>query len=124
MRFLADMGIARDVLAALRALGHEADHLSELGLHRLPDDGILQKAGTETRIILAHDLDFGRLLALSGASGPSVITFRLADMRPQNVEKRLLDVLDSYESELEQGAAITVTDGNVRCRTLPILSPK
>ena len=72
MRFLADMGIARDVLAALRLIGHEADHLSELGLHRLPDEDILAKAAVETRIVLAHDLDFGRLLALSGATAPSV----------------------------------------------------
>ena len=124
MRFLADMGIARDVLAALRAIGHEADHLSELGLHRLPDVDILEKAAAETRIILAHDLDFGRLLALSAAAAPSVITFRLADMRPRSVEARLLMVLDLYGFEFQRGAAITVTDANIRCRALPMVGPK
>jgi predicted nuclease of predicted toxin-antitoxin system len=37
MRFLADMGIAPRIVAWLRQQGHEAHHLLEQGLHRLPD---------------------------------------------------------------------------------------
>jgi len=117
------MGIGMDVVESLRQLGHDALHLLEQGLQRMPDDEILAKAATEERILLAHDLDFGRLLALSGAVKPSVVTFRLNDMRPANVIKRLLIVMREYAVELHAGAAISVTDAAQRCRMLPIDGP-
>ena len=120
MRFLADMGIGADVVAALRSAGHDAVHLSEQGLSRLPDDQILAKGSSEARIVLTHDLDMGRLVALAGAATPSIITFRLQDMRPANVWSHLRQVLVDFQSELSRGAAITVTDAAARCRLLPL----
>ena len=58
--------------------GYNAVHLDEEGLLRLRDLEILEKARQEERIILTFDLDFGELLAVSRASVPSVIIFRLA----------------------------------------------
>jgi len=66
----------------LRSQGHDAIHLHEEGLDRLTDPEILEKARWEGRVLLTHDLDFSQLLALSKAASPSVIVFRLADMRP------------------------------------------
>lgn len=122
MRFLADMGIALDVVAALRERGHDAIHLRERQLHRLPDDEIVRFAETELRIILTHDLDFSRLFAITGASGPSLVTFRLNDMRPATVTARVLNAMEFFHEELQSGAAVSITDGAVRCRPLPIRS--
>jgi len=85
MKFLADMGISPRVVSTLRERGHEAVHLQEQGLGTLPDGDILAKARAEGRVLLTHDLDFGELLAASGGELPSVIIFRLKDMRAENV---------------------------------------
>ena len=77
MKFLADMGISPKTVAFLHALGHDAVHLSDQGLERLPDSGIVEKARQEGRLVLVHDLGFGELVAASGATLPSLITFRL-----------------------------------------------
>ena len=37
MRFLADMGVSQQVVEWLRTKGHEAVHLSDEGLQRLPN---------------------------------------------------------------------------------------
>ncbi len=124
MRFFTDMGIGLDVASALRASSHVCVHLAEERLERLSDADIIVKARQERRVVLTHDLDFGRLLALSGAAGPSIVTFRLSDMRPSNVPDRLLRVLSDYSSDLERGAAFVVTDKGVRRRVLPIQSPQ
>jgi len=58
MKFLADMGISPRTVEFLRDLGHDAVHLHELGLERLPDSQVLRKARNEKRILLTHDLDF------------------------------------------------------------------
>jgi len=81
MKFLADMGISPRVITALRERGHEAIHLQEQGLGKMSDGDILAKARVEGRVLLTHDLDFGELLAASGGVLPSVIIFRLNDMR-------------------------------------------
>lgn len=120
MRFLLDMGLARSTAAFLRDAGHDAVHLRELGLQRLGDDGIIDKARQENRIVLTHDLDFGRLVALSRAGQPSVITFRLADMRTANVNRYLDDIIERFSEELELGALMSVTEQGIRVRRLPV----
>jgi hypothetical protein len=65
MKFLADMGLARSTVAFLRAQGHDAVHLRDQGLQRLEDEEIIEKARAEGRVILTHDLDFGRIIAVS-----------------------------------------------------------
>jgi predicted nuclease of predicted toxin-antitoxin system len=114
------MGLARHTAAFLRAEGHDAVHLRDQGLQKLEDADIIRKAQTEDRVILTHDLDFGRLIALSRKRLPSVITFRLTDMRPVTVNSWLKDILRTFQSQIEDGALISVTDRGVRLRQLPI----
>jgi predicted nuclease of predicted toxin-antitoxin system len=114
------MGIARSVVEALRDTGFDSVHLLEEGLERMPDGAILDKARAEGRIILTHDLDFGDLLASGALTSPSVITFRLSDMRGHRVLDHLMAALPQFQSELEAGACVTITEGKARCRSLPV----
>lgn len=120
MRFLLDMGLGRRTAEFLRDQGHDAVHLRDEGLQRLSDERIVEKAISERRVVLTHDLDFGRIVALSRGQLPSVITFRLTDMRAGEVNRRLEDVLSRFASMLEEGALISVTDDAVRVRRLPV----
>jgi predicted nuclease of predicted toxin-antitoxin system len=52
MRFLADMGVSSRVVEWLRNNGHDAKHLREEGLHRMPNGEIFKKAIHENRIII------------------------------------------------------------------------
>jgi len=63
MKFLFDVGVSHRSAEYLNTLGHEATHRSNLGLQRLPDAKILQKALKEARVIVTHDLEFGELVA-------------------------------------------------------------
>jgi predicted nuclease of predicted toxin-antitoxin system len=120
MKFLADMGISPHSVAFLRDLGFDAFHLHELGLDRLPDAEIVAKARLERYVVLTHDLDFSELLALSGATLPSVAIFRLQNMRPRSVNHYLKILVTEHQDALEQGAIFSVTEGHIRVRALPI----
>jgi len=120
MKFLADMGLARSTVAFLRAQGHDAVHLRDQGLQRLKDEEIIEKARAEGRVILTHDLDFGRIIAVSRASVPSVVTFRLNDMRPAQVNRYLAEVLAHFAEQLKAGALVSVNERGIRVRSLPI----
>jgi predicted nuclease of predicted toxin-antitoxin system len=120
MRFLADMGISPLTVLSLRAEGHDAIRLREEGLERLPDHLVLEKAQQERRILLTADLDFGYLMASGGHFLPSVVLFRLFDMAPASVTRRLEALLRAHSEDLERGAFAVITELATRVRHLPI----
>ena len=89
MRFLADMGVSLRVVEWLRQSGHDARHLREEHLQRLPNGEIFQKAVRENRVVLTFDLDFGEIVAQSMGKRTGVILFRLQNTRADHVIKRL-----------------------------------
>jgi predicted nuclease of predicted toxin-antitoxin system len=120
MKFLANMGISPDTVSFLRDLGYETVHLHEEGLDRLPDPDILRKARREGYVLLTGDLDFGELLAHSGEALPSVVIFRLSNMRPESVNPHLAEVIERFGTDLRRGVIVSVTDRRIRVRQLPI----
>jgi len=119
MRFLADMGVAQRIVQWLRSEGHDAVHLRDEKLHRLPNGEIFEKAVAEQRIILTFDLDFGEIVALSGGRQVSVVLFRLHNTRTPHVIERLKKVLQESSSVLEEGAVVVVEESRHRTRRLP-----
>ena len=120
MRFLADMGVAGRIVEWLRSEGHDAVHLRDEGLHRLPNGEIFRKAAEERRIVLTFDLDFGEILALSGDVSVSVVLFRLRNTSTPFVLVRLKAVHTDYGESLLKGPIVIVEDGRHRMRRLPL----
>jgi predicted nuclease of predicted toxin-antitoxin system len=114
------MGVARRVVEWLRASRHDATHLRDEGLQRLPNGEIFAKAVAENRIVITFDLDFGEIIAASRRQLTSVILFRLHDTRSDHVIERLAHVLATSADPLTQGAIIVVEHGRHRVRRLPI----
>jgi len=120
MRFLLDMGISTETSLFLKKLGHDSVHLTDEGMDRASDFQIMEKALKEARIVLTHDLDFGRMLAFSGDTLPSVITFRLTNMRPENVNAFCENIIARFSDVLAKGAILSVGDKRIRSHFLPI----
>ncbi len=120
MNFLADMGVSLSTTEWLLNSGHSAIHVKDIGMKRASDADIIEYATIHDMIILTFDLDFGSLMASLQQQYPSVILFRLKNATPQNVNKRLEDVLESSEGSLAKGAIIIVENEKHRIRLLPI----
>jgi predicted nuclease of predicted toxin-antitoxin system len=67
------------------------------------------------------DADFHALLALSGATGPSVVRIRIEGQRAEGLATLLVNVLKVCKDDLVQGAMISVTENGARIRRLPLL---
>ena len=120
IRFRLDMGIAQSTGQLLRSQGHDVVHLCEQSLERLTDDRIVAKAKEEGRVIVTHDLDFGRIVSLSGSTVPSIVTLRLGNMTPERVNTVLTTAVPEVTEPLERGALVTITDRGIRIRALPV----
>ena len=100
--------------------GHDASHVRALGLAGCTDDEVMARALAEERVLVTTDTDFGTILALTGAAGPSVLLLRgVGDSTPERVAA-LLAVLPRIDDELSQGAVVVVEEDRYRIRYLPI----
>jgi predicted nuclease of predicted toxin-antitoxin system len=100
VKLLADLDIAPRTVDSLRAKGHDVVRAGEV----LPPT--------------ASDV---QLVALARAEQRTVLTqLRLESSRIENVNTRLDQALRTLETELSRGALVTVEEGRIRIRTLPI----
>jgi len=119
MKLLIDMNLSPDWATVFEQQGWEALHWSMVGDPRATDSVIMEWARANGYVVFTHDLDFGTLLAITRAQGPSVIQVRTQDIMPQSLGSRLVRILRQYESVLEKGALATVDEAKSRVRILP-----
>ena len=87
---------------------------------RAPDDDIIELARAMQAIIVSHDQDMSAILALSGASLPSLINLRVSRVDIEHLAKTLEVVLSAAATDLASGAIVTVDDKTMRVHRLPI----
>ena len=119
MRFLNDMCMDVRVTTWLSAQGHDATHLRDEGLQRLPNGEIFDKAIAESRVVVTFDLDFGEIVALSKGRKTGVILFRLRNTRTSFVVQRLSEVIADCADALARGAVVIVEETRQRIREFP-----
>lgn len=120
MKIVIDMNLSPDWVAAFRAANIEAVHWSTIGDPRAEDTAIIEYARANGYIVFTHDLDFGMILALTNAAGPSVIQARTQDILPSSLGNTLISVLRNNEPALDRGALIVVDEARARIRILPL----
>jgi predicted nuclease of predicted toxin-antitoxin system len=117
VKLLADLNIAPRTVSFLCAKGHDVVRASDADG---ADTAIVEQARQQGRVVLTQDLDFSAIVALSGRTDPSVISLRLGSSRIEDVNLRLETVLPAIVHDVSVGAIVTVEDGRVRSRLLPI----
>ena len=122
MKFIVDMNLSPKWVARLRASGHEAVHWSTLGAPSADDRDVAARARAEGCIVLTADLDFGSVLAASGADGPSVVLLRSAILRPAVIGDAVIKAIATATDELLAGALMTFDGTRSRLRMLPFQS--
>lgn len=120
MKLLIDMNLAPAWCGALGRYGFTATHWSAVGDPRATDKTIMAYAQVGGFVVLTHDLDFGILLALTHAGGPSVIQARTRDIAPGQLAPRVAALIKQHAAELKAGALITLDDLRSRVRVLPL----
>ena len=120
MKILIDMNLSPEWRGTFEAHGIEAEHWSEIGNPKAKDREILAWAREHGFIVFTHDLDFGHLLALTHAAGPSVIQVRSENVLPASIGPVVLRALRQHRDPLESGALVVIDPVDFRVRILPI----
>jgi predicted nuclease of predicted toxin-antitoxin system len=121
VKLLVDANLSPKVASRLGEAGHDAVHVSDVGLLSASDPQILQAADDQDRVVLTADADFGALLALGSLATPSVMLLRSADhMRPVEQADLVIANLPVIAESLDKGAIVSFTRDRLRVRSLPI----
>ena len=117
---LVDMNLSPDWIPVLQRHGWQAIHWSGVGEERASDLEIMRWAAARQHIVFTHDLDFGRILALTREIGPSVLQIRAQNVLPDHLEGPVIAALNQHEADLTSGALVVVDESRSRIRVLPI----
>lgn len=122
MKFLVDENVSHRICAALASAGHDAVHVSEIGLSSTDDELIVERAAAAERVIVSCDHDFVQILYASGRSKPSLLLTRDVDtLRSAELAALIIAALSpELEVFLTAGAIATLTPDRVRVRPLPL----
>ena len=120
MKLLIDMNLSPLWVGFLSDSGFESVHWSSVGAPSAPDTQIMEYAAANGFVVFTHDLDYGALLAIQKAAGPSVIQLRTQDVMPEAVGRIVVEALRACGTQLETGALVTVDVHRSRIRLLPI----
>jgi predicted nuclease of predicted toxin-antitoxin system len=120
LQILIDMSLSPDWVPLLQQHGYSAVHWSQVGDPRAADRTIMDWALAHDHIVFTHDLDFGTILALTRAAGPSVLQVRGQDILPDRLGDLVIAALKQHHQELTAGALLVVDPRKLRVRILPL----
>lgn len=119
-KLLLDMNLSPEWAPTLENHGWPVVHWSDVGDPGAPDEEVMAWARANQYVVFTHDLDFGAMLALTHAAGPSVLQIRAGNILPDHVESSVIAALNQHQSDLSSGALVVVDDNRSRVRVLPI----
>jgi predicted nuclease of predicted toxin-antitoxin system len=120
MKLLVDMNLSPRWVSLLNGAGIEAVHWSTVGATNAPDREIMAYALAHDFVVLTHDLDFSAILAVTQGEKPSVVQLRADDVSPDAIGRQVLIALRQMETELHDGALISIDPNRTRLRVLPL----
>jgi predicted nuclease of predicted toxin-antitoxin system len=120
-KFIADIHISPLTVKELQKKGYDIIRVTD----KLPatslDKEIIHLAYQEKAVIITQDLYFSAIIAQSGLNGPSVISLRVANAKPDIITRILITVLPLIEAELRDGAIVSIDEKEYRIKKLPVI---
>lgn len=87
---------------------------------RASDAEILGEARRRGAVVISHDQDFTAILAVTGATSPSLINVRTAYVDEDRLAEAIAGAIRAAEPDLRSGAIVTIADSGARIHRLPI----
>ncbi len=119
-KFIADIHISPLTVIELQKKGYNIIRVTDKLPATTLDKEIIQLAYQEKAVMITQDLDFSAIIAQSGLNGPSVISLRVANAKPDIITQILIRVLPLIEAELREGAIVSIDEKEYRIKKLPV----
>ena len=105
MKFLADEGVDKPIVMALRIAGFDVDYILEIAPGS-DDEFVLNLAFTQNRILITQDKDFGELVFRLRQPHHGIILIRLEGYSPQLKGEIVSQLILKHETELSNNFSV------------------
>lgn len=123
MRLLIDQDVYAATARLLKALGHDAVPVADIGLSKAADETLLKVAQEQKRILVTRDRDYGSLVFLKSL-GAGVLYLRMLPNTQDAVHAELTSVLGLYSQEELGKAFVVIEAAGHRIRRLQDQTPQ
>lgn len=110
MRFLIDAQLPPRLARTLAARGHDATHVTEIGLATATDADIWRAAMERAAVLITKDQDFAISRGAADA-GPCIVWVRLGNTSNDVLIARLVNSLAAIEDAIARGEAVVEVVG-------------
>jgi len=118
MRFLADEGVERAVVEALRLAGYDVAWVVEKA-RGADDEQVITLAEAEQRILITNDKDFGNLVVHQGYAVSGVILLRLPRSKANQKAAHTIRAIQTLGEQLA-GHFTVITERGIRLRPISL----
>jgi predicted nuclease of predicted toxin-antitoxin system len=105
VNILIDAQLPPALVRLLTDAGHQARHVTELGLREAPDPLVWDYAVRQRAVIFTKDEDFA-LRRLRAQSGPVVVWLRVGNCSTSALRKWLMPLLSQIDRMVAEGEAL------------------
>jgi predicted nuclease of predicted toxin-antitoxin system len=99
IRFLADVNVEKPVVDYLLKEGYDIEWIPDIEIG-MSDEGLLQIANREKRILITNDKDFGELIFLQKRLTSGIILIRAKGLRSREKVRLMKKLLMGYREKL------------------------
>ena len=116
MRILLDENLPTDLVAELRALGHDVEDVYSRTLSGRPDPEVWQAAQSEQRLLITQDIRFADARMFTPGAHAGFLLVRLKRPGLRILVTKLCAVFRSEDVESWSGCFIVLSDSKLRVR--------
>lgn len=116
MRILLDENLPARLVAALRALGHDVEHVTAKNLSGRPDAEVRVLAESEDRILITQDIRFADARWFAAGTHPGLILVRLKSPGRRALMAKVKSIFESENVESWRGCFVVLSDSKLRVR--------
>jgi predicted nuclease of predicted toxin-antitoxin system len=116
-RFIVDEALPRSLADAIRAAGHEAVHIREIGLQGSSDAVVFDYAQGQGAVLVTPDLEFGDIREFPPGQHCGVVLLRMPRIStPPRLASEVVRLLRGLTQTDLEGNLIIMEPGHVRIR--------
>jgi len=116
MRILLDENLPTDLVAELRALGHDVEDVYSTRLSGHPDPDVWRAAQAEQRLLITQDIRFADARMLTPGAHAGFVLVRLKRPGLRALIAKVLTVFASEDVETWSGCLVVLSDSKLRVR--------
>jgi predicted nuclease of predicted toxin-antitoxin system len=116
MKILLDENLPMGLVNALRALGHDVEHVYSRDLSGRPDDDVRSVAQSEDRYLIMQDRRFADARVFAPGTHPGLLLVRMKRPGRRAVFEKVRALFETEDVESWRGCFVVLSDAKLRVR--------